>query len=180
MELIISVAVFSIIMTSIVGIFVGIFSSYSKSRNIDNNLQNAQQAINLIAKSIRTSSVLQCNDGNCVTDSNYSKVKIYDYSQKKCIYYQFASASGKNVLRYLTKDVGDSSTCSADSMNGTPSEIISDGVTGYFRVVPSSKSSARVGRITITMKVTSGYGSKSDTANIQSTLSLRDYVESMP
>lgn len=186
MELVIAMAIFSIIMTAVLTVFVGIFSSYNKSKALNKNLQNAQQAMNLLAKSLRTSSILKCSNGgtllDCSEGESYSTIRVFDYSQERltegCIEYKFDTSASVRSLQYRSSGGNKEDCYNSVSLGGSYQKII-DGIinSGRFLVVPSAESS-KVGKVTVNMEVISKSGNQSDTVNIQSSLSLRDYAES--
>ncbi len=111
-EVIVSIFIFAIMMTSISGIFARQISSYKKTRIMANDLENAQFALNYVAKTLRTSSIIGYGSGNGYTnlmdeieagpnntndffskllDPNASLI-IYDFSQEACVKFTFKNA----------------------------------------------------------------------------------------
>lgn len=170
-EIIVAMFIFVIMMTATVAFFGKSMFSYRSARAIQKDLESAQFAMNLVAKSLRTSTVF----GSGIT----TDVKIFDYSQGKCIEYKFESSA----LKYSwgvpagANDEEKKINCPTTSMSA-PQSITAGTVTGLFNVVPTS--SGVVGKVTISMKVcpeTGCSGNPKDEAKIQSTVSLRDYKE---
>ncbi|MEA3323384.1 MAG: prepilin-type N-terminal cleavage/methylation domain-containing protein, partial [Patescibacteria group bacterium] len=111
-EVIVSIFIFAIMMTSISGIFARQISSYKQTRIMANDLENAQFALNYVAKTLRTSSIIGYGIGNGYTnlmdeiesgpnntDDFFSKkldpnasLIIYDFSQEACVKFTFKNA----------------------------------------------------------------------------------------
>jgi Tfp pilus assembly protein PilV len=171
-EVMVSIFVFVLIMIGTSRIFASSISSYRNAKAIQRDLENAQYAMNLMAKTIRTSSVINSSSGS---------IDIYDYSQGKCIRYALSGnvmKSGSSVP--LTP--GNKNTCSfsvsGDLTSGASVE------SAIFSVTKSSKppvtANPTVGKVTISMKICANSGcsgSEKDTFQIQSSASLRDYGE---
>lgn len=173
MEVIVAMFIFAIMMMATTAFFGKSMFSYRSARAIQKDLESAQFAMNLMAKSLRTSTVFD--------SGKILYVKIFNYSQNKCIDYKFESNALKIGTRsYASDNVEDNKT---DCQNFTfqPSDfnsMITSTVTGFFNSIPSVPNA--VGRVTISMKVCpeSGCsGNPKDEAKIQSTVSLRDYKE---
>ena len=121
-EMIISIFVFAIIMIAIVDVFARQINAHRYARSAEGDLENAQFALNYIAKTLRTASVLcysvgdstytnlieqmQQGEGND-NDFYYKVLKngegliIYDFSQEACIRLSFREAySGANAGEY--------------------------------------------------------------------------------
>jgi|SRR3989344_5477684 len=170
-ELIVAVFIFVLVVTTSTEVFVKMIKNYKSAREIQRDLEDAQYAMNLMAKTIRTSSVTDPS-----VPSNVSDIIIFDYSQNKCIKYAFTV----NKLQYgldstsLTKE-----ECTIANMSGVS---LSDMISGYvnngnFAVIPSA--SGVVGKVTISMQIcpASGCPAGADKVQIQTSVSLRDYTE---
>lgn len=171
MELMVSMFVFSVIMAAVVGVFAQSASSFRRAKDIQRNLEDAQYAMNLMAKTIRTSSV----------EYDYTEnLDIYDYSQSKCIRYSHSDETKK--IKY-----GEISADDPDSCSDLDSITLSDLISGYvnsvsFDVTPSEVPTAPdpgiVGKVTISMEVCATADCEAmekDKVRIQTTVSLRDY-----
>jgi len=169
-EVVVAMFIFVLMMSASSVVFARAFKTYGDARNMQENMENAQYAMNIMAKTFRTSSVAD--------SSGTSNITVFDYSQNstgdgKCIMYEFIGGSLQRAEN--------SETTLNDCVNNPPSSGSGDAVTsgvvsGNFN---SSKSddtvgSEVVGKITISMTITKG----SNTVNMQTTTSLRDYVES--
>lgn len=182
LEVIVAVFIFSLIMTVVAGTFANFTASYRNTRAIQKDLENAQYAINLIAKVIRTSNVIKCDGGSCST-ANYTSISIFDNSQDKCIVYRInnhelqASSASPGTS-------GDGNTCAfSESYSAITTGYIE---TGKFYVVPSAAGSVS-GRITISFSICQPDSSSAscstsldDKARIQTSVSLRNYQEVQP
>lgn len=183
-EIIVAMFIFVIMMTATTAFFGRSMFSYRSAKAIQKDLESAQFAMNLVAKSLRTSTVV-----NYDTSTSIKYVQIFDYSQNKCIQYKFIG----NALKVASYNVGYDTDPVDQELNKTNcdeavsfsdsnfSAMTSGIISGSFNIIPSSDSPIKtVGRVTISMKVCpeSGCsGNPKDEAKIQSTVSLRDYKE---
>lgn len=171
-EVIVAIGIFVIVMGGSVGAFASAFKSYKGAKNVNENLKNAQYAMNLMAKTFRTSSIKH---------SSSNLVIVYDWSQSLCIRYVF---TGVALTKAFNNTVTESSCDSGTLFSAANTRDITTGtVTGEFRAVNSAgddggPSSMRVGRVTVVMNITNSGGGSSSSARIQSTSSLRDYTVS--
>jgi len=143
LEVMVAVFIFSLIMIAASYIFVKAFQGYRNARAIQKDLENAQYTMNLMAKTIRTSSIIS---------SGTDYVRIFDYSQTAgngCIEYRFNNSENKIKA-------GSTHTTDKASCTGSTSITLSDLSNVYvdkavFSVVKSE--SGKVGKVTISMKV---------------------------
>ncbi len=182
-ELMISIFIFALIMTSVVTIFTREIVAYRTAREVQKNLENAQFTLNFIAKTLRTSQV---------NDIEETKIYAYDHSQGKCFVFAFESAA---LTMQKEKDNSsmkagecDTSGPPSGSMNSAVDLTIGE-VTGRFdgKMTAGSRSASNcgdvncvtVGAITTSLVITPeggvSNGNKSEKLYIQSTVSLRDY-----
>lgn len=173
-EVLVALFIFAIIMAAASGIFAKAFTGYRSTRATERDVQNAQYALNLITKELRTSTVVLPRTPPF--PNNSQNVKFYDHSQGRCFSYQIsgntlqvASASSTGPTQCRTQNVGAYSTISTGR------------VTGSFRVTPSCSSvsdpptctgTKRVGKVTISLRIAED---ATHYANIQTTASLRDF-----
>lgn len=167
LELLISLAVLSILMLATSSIFVRSFGSYQGTKRIESNISDAQFLMNSIAKELRTSTVVAPT-----SDGSTQSLKFFEYSKSECIQYRFNSG---------TIEVARSSSGSTfESCNNTAnlsgfSRVGIGSISGSFYSLPSkpvSPGPQRVGRVTVTLSI---QVSGSDPVVLQSTTSLRDY-----
>ncbi|MEF3692396.1 MAG: prepilin-type N-terminal cleavage/methylation domain-containing protein [Candidatus Moraniibacteriota bacterium] len=177
LEVVVAIAIFSIISLASTGAFVSIFKSYKNAKNLNENLKNGQYAMNLMNKTFRTSTVVVSVFSN--------SIEVYDYSQSKCFKYEFF---GGKLLRSESNRVIGASEAACESFPA--GEAMTSGeVFGAFKVEKSEggdytdsdgnnigPKSVKVGRVTTAMKISNGEGVYKREAYLQSTVSLRDYV----
>ncbi len=173
-ELIMAIFVFSLLMTAVTGIFVKLYWSYRNAKAIQRDAENAQFALNMMAKTLRTSRIII----PATNSSAAADITVYDYSRPsfKCIRYRFNAGS----LQTGSFDAADEASCSVSDQNLAP--MTTGIVTGQFNIIQNSVSA--VGKVTISMEVCppggcSG-GDISDRVRIQSAVSLRNYTEAAP
>ena len=173
-EVLVALMIFSVVLTGVSGIFGNFVKNYTASKQIQKNLENVQYAMNSMAKTLRTSAIL---DPLISSDGDY--IIVYDYSQAKCIKFAFMPGNG---LRKYSEDpvtLGDPNTCHIEpQLIGNPQDLIyaTSGVTTVGRFtfrIPSNNSDPnyRVGMITASVNVKFG----ADESRLQTTVSLRDY-----
>jgi len=166
-EMIVAIFVFSLIMTTVITTFVQAVGSRKKIQAIQQDIEDARYAIELMAKTLRTSSVVS---------STATEIKVHDYSQQLCVGYSWSN----NAL-WLSTAAWDSiaKTCGTWT---TPAVMTSNSLYGLSLIVTPSTSTS-LGKVTIAMKIcnkTVCSGPTSDTTTIQTTISLRDYQEINP
>ncbi len=180
-EVIIATFVFVLIMTTLSVIFSSALKSLRSGKAIQKDLEGAQQAMNIIAKTLRTSKVVDPD----IPTLNASSITVYDYSQadfvdpvdgpnKECIKYEFSG----NSLKSGAVTAANEDACAAASV--TTANMTTGTVTGNFYVDPSTKDLA--GKITIAVKVcppNGCTGNPKDEAKVQSTVSLRNEYEEL-
>lgn len=169
-EVLVSLFIFSIMMAATAEIFTKAFSGYRNTRAIQRDVENAQYALNLISKELRTSTVVAPLTGPFPKLSDF--VKFYDHSQGRCFYYRIdTTAKALQMASALSTGPAD---CTTKTLP-TPATISTGTVSGSFRVTPSQGGlSKRVGKVTISLDISEGAGS-THKAQIQTTSSLRDF-----
>lgn len=169
LEIIVALFVFSIAMVAVTAIFASFISANRTTKNTQKALEDAEQAMNIMTKEIRTSSVA-FTSGSPVTT-----LGILEYSDPagpQCIGYRF---NGTNIQ--YTAPVAVASGLPTDctqavltAAGATYANLINTPITGgSFIVTPSAPQT--VGKVTILMSVTAG----TIQTPIQGTVSLRDY-----
>lgn len=173
MELLISVFIFSLVMITVVALFTRFVTFQKRSQAVQRNMEDARFAMELMAKTLRTSSVLS-------PAGNSNSIDLYDYSQQKCIKYSFSS-SKINSQSASEDDKADCGTAAFSSVTPMVGNSINNMT---FSAVPSTLSPSVVGQVTISMVICSNNsacsGTENDRAALQTTVSLRDYQESNP
>jgi len=166
LEIIVALFVFSIAMVAVTAIFASFVSANRTTKNTQKALEDSQQAMNIMAKTIRTSSI--------VTSAS-NKLRIFEYSQDgspACREYTFFGSGSSARIQYAvdasSPASADKTSCSTANMTSA-TNVINTPTTGSFFVTPSV--SKTVGKVTILMIVTAG----SIQTPIQGPVSLRDY-----
>lgn len=110
-EMMVSIFIFAIMMTAISGIFARQISSYKQTRLMAGDLENAQFALNYIAKTLRTASIIGEGTSSSTGTGNGLLIErnqngyeddfwstsiddgkgliVYDFSQEACIIFTF-------------------------------------------------------------------------------------------
>lgn len=180
-EVMVAIAIFATIIVASSGVFASIFKSYRGAKNVNENLKNGQYAMNLMNKTFRTSKLISPAYDSSDEVKKVSSIQVCDYSQSKCFEYEFASNVLLRSESVATISGGD---CTCDSL-GAPEAMTSGEINGSFNVVNSYGEvvndvpvSTRVGKITTVMEISNGSGFGQTRANLQSSVSLRDYQTS--
>lgn len=165
-EVIVSLFIFSLMMVAVSQIFAKAFSGYRNTRATQRDVENAQYALNLLSKELRTSTVVAPLSGPFPRSSQ--TIKFYDHSQGRCFYYQINS----NALQVASASSTGPADCTTRNV-GTPVTISTGTVSGSFRVTPSQGGgSKRAGKVTISLDISEDATHR---AQIQTTASLRDF-----
>jgi len=171
-EVIVAVFIFALVASAASGIFVKMIKSYRYAKVAQKDLESAQYAMNLIAKTLRTSSIANCSSGlpNCPGASAW--IRVYDYSRGECRMYSFNNNRLEERVPVPPIAATGPSDCSGGIYGGSAlsKSLTTGNVTGSFDADVTS-SGAQMGKVTVFMTVNSG---DKDT-NVQSSVSLRDY-----
>ena len=163
-EVVVAMFIFVVLMAAVAQIFSAAFFGYRDTRAVQRDLENAQFAINKIAKALRTSTIVS-NPGQ----QDY--VRFYDYSQGICFRYRISNTV-LEVAQSVVEDVDDCDAWSPSPQSYTG--VTTGTVAGRFFITPSvsTAGSEHVGKVTIEFEINQG---PNHTAKIQTTVSLRDY-----
>lgn len=171
-ETLISILVFSLAMTIIAQTFGSFIKSYVSEKKSQIDVENAQYALNLIEKTIRTSTIQTANASG-VLDFNGADgkmIKMFDNSQSKCVAYRFNA----NKIEKLTKAGTDNdiSTCGNFVDNYTVSDLTSNNISS-MNVQGKISSLGEAGKISVALVVSEPASTKS--FNVALTVSLRNF-----
>jgi prepilin-type N-terminal cleavage/methylation domain-containing protein len=166
-EALVSLAIFSLVIVMMSGMFGSFIKNYQTSHNVQMTLEDAQQSINTMMKTIRTSILVSPTGVGTV-----QTIRVFNYSQpsgSQCIEYSYSG----NTLTYgvaaaaTTAALCKTATESSMQVSNLNNDPISN---AFFYVVPTGTAQ---GIVTVSMSFKQG----SDTIPIQSTVSLRDYQD---
>ncbi len=167
-EVIIAIFIFSVIMTAAASVLGRSVKEYRYARASQRVLEDAEFAMNRIAKSLRTSSVMS-------VASNGKNIVIYDYSRNggACVRYTFMADTIVEEVEPLNYNTDDITKCNASIFTfTTPQALLTyTQVDGQFSAQPSAYKT-RVGRVTMAIVAQDNRGMK---MYLQTTVSLRDY-----
>lgn len=186
-ELLVSIAVFAIIMIAAGSAFSYMVKARKSASTVQQGTENARNALETMAKNLRMSTIYKCKDVlgaevDCEMPIDpIASIEIYNYSQGECIQYVFNS--GAYSIGYKTTSavlVGGSkfSSCNAFPADSVIPPIIPTILADYIQNIHFSvtETGAQMGRVTIAAEVCAD----ADCANpsittAQTTVSLRDY-----
>ena len=174
MEMIVAIFVFSIVMTTVMAVFVNVSTSRKKIKAIQKDVEDARFGMEIMAKTLRMSSIVRCNGAITCDGTPVDNLQIFDYSQNSCIKYRLDTLNKK--LQSGTAVAADRTACEGATVS-TFSDMTGGNVSSLnFAAIKSDNT--KFGKVTIAMKVCyKGIcsGNSGDEANIQTTVSLRDY-----
>lgn len=178
-EAVVSMFVFLIVMIASSQIFTNAFVGYRDAKAVQRDVENAQFALNILAKELRTSSI---------AGAISTGIRFYDYSQGICFRYEFNNGEFR-VAKVVTADRLECRQYPF-AAQGVYTVIVSNVIGASFDVDFSSDGSKysdddngthldasgvkKVGKATISLQIKEGAGNRPAT-NIQTTVSLRDY-----
>lgn len=163
-EVMTALFVFALVMAGTSQIFGSAFTEYRATRTLQQDIENIQYTINIMAKELRTSSVVSAA-------GNKSSVQFYDHSQEKCFLYRISSGA---LQMDSAASPGGVSQCNGMTLSSFVT-ISTGTVTGSFQVTPSATVGGpptRVGKVTISLAIAKD---ATHFAHIQTTVSLRDF-----
>ena len=170
-EMMVSMFIFALIMVAVSQIFSTSFRGYLYTKNLQKDVENSQYVLSLFAKELRTSTVVSPTG----TNRSVTTVKFFDHSQDLCIQYRINGTA----LEVAKVSSADPSNCSSQSPS--PFSSVATGiVSGRFFVTSSQPRSTpahtngRIGKVTIALRIQT---TSLHTANLQTTISLRDFGE---
>lgn len=160
-EALVAIFIFSLATAMLAGAFSSFFKNYTNSKKIQRDIENAQYAMNLMAKTLRTSSL--------VTTS--FPLETFDFSQSKCIVYDYAD---KKMQYATTTDAAP--TKAADCTWGTATsymDITSDDiVSASISSIKSDPTLNIFGKVTMALNV-QDQSAATPAIPIQTSVSLR-------
>jgi prepilin-type N-terminal cleavage/methylation domain-containing protein len=165
LEVLVSLFIFSLVMMATAQIFASAYSGYRVTRLVQHDIENAQFALNALAKALRNSSIVSAA-------GNQQSIKFFDHSQGKCFSYRIAG----NVLELASGASTGVAHCNGMALAGFMA-VTTGTVTGSFQVIPSAAAggpATTVGRVTIALTVAENSASHSG-AHLQTSVSLRDF-----
>lgn len=182
MEVLIALFIFSIVISGVTTYFARIVSANQNAKRLQQNLEDTRFVMNRMAKVLRTSVIIDPTG-----DARRHDLRVYDYSQKKCLIYVFDSDVGlieRVSSASPASGVDEKSWCAGLSIsNFSQNTLISvsgsgASLSGFFSIVPSvfdpsNRSSNYAGGVT--MQVTIRRNNTAST--VQSTVSLRNFKE---
>lgn len=163
-ESLVSVFVFSLASVMIAGTFTSFFKNFQIAKKTQQSTESAQYAMNLMAKTIRTSEIHDVYNG-----SPLIYIRMYDKSSQQCVAYRYA-ATRKGVIHNSVPaaTIGDCDWAGLiDGSSMTNLSGLDDIVGARFNYSPGSNG---VGFVTVALDV---QGSNA-VSPIQMTVSLRE------
>ncbi len=180
LEVVVALFLFTLMMMAVAMILASGFKNYREGRLLAQNAEDAQVALNSIAKVLRTSTVKSSDN------SNASSIEVYDYSQSKCVRYSFSSTTGRLNVEYgdALDGSGNPDPDGSCQNYSAPVDLLAGYVTDLSFDIRQSRDGdpdpRRVGRVVMSVTVRAGptavAGRRSLT--VQTAASLHDYVQS--
>ncbi len=165
-ETLVAMLLFTLIVVMVSGVFMTFLKNYAIVRNVQRSTESAQFAMNLMAKTIRTSQV-----ANLVQVAGATQLDLFDFSQNVCLRY----ASTADTITVTFTD--DSNPVSITDCHFVPAHLRTAqqitapevAVSGSFTIVPSIGPSRGAVRIILTA------AEGNAALRMQTTVSLRNF-----
>ncbi len=172
-ETLIAMLLFTLVVVMISGVFMTFLKNYATTRNIQRSTESAQFAMNLMAKTIRTSQVSPQTDPAA---AGQSFIQLYDFSQGQCLVYLYNNVSNNIQVRY-SNTASPVSIANCDFNSLKPAQDITSpavNVAGFFTIIPSVSSTLGVVRIVLSANKA---GQTTPPLLMQTSVSLRNFGE---
>lgn len=158
-ELLVSMAIFTVVLTMAVGGLLVLISSNAKAQNIQEAVSNVQFALDSMAREIRNGSSYYCTDSGSVSDGDYSAVQDCDDGNALSVI-EGGVNQELGISQSANSRIGWRYNSSAQSVErwdggGAWERLTSSKVSiteMYFRVIHTSKSDQRQPMVTIYIK----------------------------
>jgi prepilin-type N-terminal cleavage/methylation domain-containing protein len=172
-EMMVAIAVFSIVMVMAMGALLNVIDSNNKARSIKTAINNISFALEGISKDVRMGTDYACGDGgNTVEEDCTGGVDTISFKSSKTtgggdpyVYYQYIITGGVGQMQSCLSSAG-ISTCTGSYSPLTSSELTLDSVKFYVLGVTHSKDPAVTRtqpRVIIVIKGVAGYKEKTKT-----------------
>lgn len=155
-EMLISIFVFSFAMTMVIGSFSGFLKTYANAKKAQRSSESAQYAINLMAKTIRSSTISQLVSGD-------NKILIFDNLSSRCVAYKYLN--GK--LQQASVAAANVGACSAFA-DGSFLPMANTGEIAGAVFDGAASAGTNIGRVTMSLSLSGG-----SVSQLQSSVSLR-------
>lgn len=172
LEVLVAISIFSVVLTGVSGIFSNFVKNYKSTKIVQRNLENAQFAVNQMAKILRTSKLVSPVNNPVSSQA----VEVYDYSQNLCFRFEF---TGGNINKQTASaNVGICGVYGAAEkmIYSNNAAVSTNGSFLYPIATDKANGSWHVGMITVLAVVSHG---SEDMAKMQTTVSLRDYANAL-
>lgn len=182
-EVLVSTFIFVIIVSGVIIIFSRQSASFNHLREQHRNIENAQFALNYMAKILRTSGVAAVTDGVSSVPNSGQTLYVYNFSQPESCF-RFSTRGGTISVTQATPNGRSVPSCMEDSRYDVDDEVdLTTGfVSGFFvaretlREDPDTAiNEMQMGLITMSLRVQDSATSSGKPTVLQTSVSLRDY-----
>lgn len=171
-ETLIAVLIFSLAAVIITQTFGSLIKSYVTAKKSQSSAENAQYALNLMEKTIRTSTIKTANSTGILdfSGADTSMLKLFDNSQSRCMAYRFSS----NKIEKLTKPTTDKDISSCgDFVAGYDVSDLTSSIVESMKVKGEVSSVGRAGKVSVSLAVREP--GLINPLNVAMTVSLRNF-----
>ena len=161
-EILVAIFVFILVMAMLTGTFSSFLKSYSNAKKIQKDAEDAQYAMNLMAKTIRTSGLITVS-----SPVTAFPLRIFDYSQSSCIEYSYVPAPSNAIGVASNLTANNPASCLLASMP-TPSILVGN-IANSPSITAVQTNGTTLGKVTISLQVQDS----ASTIPIQMSVSLR-------
>jgi Tfp pilus assembly protein PilW len=165
-ETLVAMLLFTLIVVMVSGVFMTFLKNYVVVRNLQRSTESAQFAMNLMAKTIRTSQV-----ANLIQERGATQLDLFDFSQNVCLRY---ASTADTITVTFTDDINPVSITDCHfvpaSLHATQQITAPEvAVSGSFTIVPSI--GPNLGAVSIILTAAEGNAA----LLMQTTVSLRNF-----
>jgi prepilin-type N-terminal cleavage/methylation domain-containing protein len=153
-EVLVAVFLFSLTITMLMAAFSGFLKNQINAKRNQRDIENAQYAMNLMAKTLRTSKIVDTSNPNF-------PLNVYDYSQGKCLRYIYNAADKR--LQYYSSSPGETGNPDTCNYNTEPlNDLTSNNIVSAFVVATASDEAVGTfGKVTVALNVRDHSGTTS-------------------
>jgi prepilin-type N-terminal cleavage/methylation domain-containing protein len=139
-EVLVAILVFTIVMAMLSGSFSSFLKNYANQKKIQKDIENAQYAMNLMSKTLRTSYL----------STTTFPLNTYDYSRNLCVAYRYTSRSIR-IGSTNPGTSGDPTSCNYGNISSYAN--LTSGIIQSASVSAVATQNGTLGKVTISLSI---------------------------
>ncbi|MDP1884729.1 MAG: prepilin-type N-terminal cleavage/methylation domain-containing protein [Candidatus Moranbacteria bacterium] len=152
MEMVVAIFVFSLVMTTATAVFVKVAGARKKVKAIQKDVEDARFAMEQMAKTLRTSTIMYVKPLAGVSHSQ--DIQVYDNSQGRCVEYRISNQKIQSRTGASSDSNDDGKVDSCSFVNVPFGDMVGANVGDLkFDVVKSDGSANKIGKVTISAHI---------------------------